>query len=492
MPANRNPQVKYTQLFIHNEFVNSASGKTYPTVNPTTGDTISRVQEGDRVDVDRAVAAARNAFNRKSNWRTMDASNRGRLLNKLAQLIERDAEQIASLETLNNGKPYTQAQQDVQQALNYLQYNAGLADKVNGRTIPSDGQQLSFTRFEAIGVVGAIIPFNSPLLTLVTKLGQALAAGNTLVVKPAEETPLTALHLASLVREAGIPAGVVNVIPGLGQTAGNALSNHPDVNLITFTGSNEVGQQLQVQSGQTNMKRLILELSGRSPLVVFEDADLDQAVAAAHYGVFNNNGQVYAASSRIYVQERVYDQFVQKSVQLANQRVVGDPFDERTQQGSQINEQHLNKILKTIENAKREGAKLQAGGQRLGNKGYYVQPTVFSDVKDDMSLAKEEVFGPVQAILKFQSFNEVLDRCNALHYGLAAGVFTNNLNRALDFAQGVQAASVYINNYNQFVPQLSNGGYNMSGNGARENGEDGIKEYMELKTISIQMEQTLS
>jgi len=483
----RNPQIKYTQIFINNEWRNSISGKTFPTLNPTSGQKIVDVQEGDKADVDLAVKAAREAFKLNSEWRRMDASARGKLLHKLGDLIMRDIEYLASLETLDNGKPFTMSLWDISFAVEVLRYYAGWADKIHGKVVPADGDVFSFTRVEPVGVCGQIIPWNFPVLMWVWKIGPAIACGNTVVLKPAEQTPLTALCLAALVKEAGFPPGVINVVPGYGPTAGAAIVEHPDVDKVAFTGSTEVGKIIQQGAGKVNIKRVSLELGGKSPLVVFDDADLDEAVAIAHNGVFINQGQCCCASSRVFVQEGIYDKFVAKSKEYAlKNRVVGDPFDEKTTQGPQVDEEQLNKILELIESGKKEGARLECGGGRYGDRGYFVQPTVFSNVTDDMRIAKEEIFGPVQQILKFKTLEEALERSNKTVYGLAAGVCTSNINNAILFAQGVQAGSVWVNCYNHFTPQTPFGGFKMSGHG-RELGEDGLHEYCEIKTVTIKI-----
>jgi len=491
MPVIKRPEIKYTQLFINNEFVNSMSGKTFETFNPTTGEVIARVQEGDKADIDKAVTAARHAFKRGSVWRTVDASHRGRLLFKLADLIERDIDYLASLETMDNGKTFQDSIWDMNAAIASIRYYAGWADKVHGKVIPADGKVFSYTRMEPIGVCGQIIPWNFPLFMMAWKIGPALATGNTVVVKPAEQTPLSALYLASLVKEAGFPAGVVNVVPGYGPTAGAALSEHMHVDKVAFTGSTEVGKIIQSAAGKSNCKRVTLEMGGKSPLVIFEDADIEAAVQTAHAGVFVNQGQCCCAASRVYVHENIYDKFVEKSVELAKKRVLGDPTDPHTEQGPQVDDEQFHKILKLVETGRKEGAHLWTGGQRWGTKGYFIEPTVFSDVTDNMTIAKEEIFGPVQSILKFKTFDEVVDRCNDTPYGLAAGVFTKDINKAMMFSQQVQAGSVWVNTFLALGPQVPFGGFKQSGFG-RENGEDGLHEYMEIKAVTINIDQKQS
>nr|XP_050048925.1 aldehyde dehydrogenase, mitochondrial-like [Dermacentor andersoni] len=482
MPPIRNPEVKFVKIFINNDFVDSVAGKTFPTINPSTGAKIADIQEGEKEDVDKAVKAARAAFSRGSEWRTMDASKRGRLILRLADLMEENLDYIASLETLDNGKPFTSAVGDTMAAIATIRYFAGFADKVHGKTIPMDGNTFAYTRREPVGVIGQIIPWNVPLLMLSWKLGPALAMGNTVVVKPAEQTPLTALLVASYVAEAGFPPGVVNVVPGYGETAGAAISSHPDVDKVAFTGSTEVGRLVLQASGQSNLKKVSLELGGKSPLIIFPDADLDLAANLAHEAVFWNQGEICCAATRAYVHTDVYDQFVAKAVELAKKRVVGDPFDERCAQGAQIDETQLDRILGYIEIGQNEGAKLRCGGRRLGTRGFFVQPTVFADVEDDMTIAREEIFGPVQSIFKFNTIDEVIERANATNYGLAAGVVTKDLNMATIVAHALEAGIVWINTYFEMGPHTPFGGYKMSGIG-REMGEDGIMEYTEVKSV---------
>ncbi|XP_071455304.1 aldehyde dehydrogenase X, mitochondrial-like isoform X1 [Hetaerina americana] len=484
----RNPEVKYTQLFINNEFVNSLSGKTFSTFNPSTGKKIADVSEGDKADIDLAVTAARNAFKLGSPWRTMDASARGAMILKLASLMDRDAEYLASLETLDNGKPYADAFGDLKYSAHALRYYAGWCDKIHGKTIPVDGNFMTMTRVEPVGVVGAIIPWNYPLLMLAWKWAPALCTGCTVVLKPAEQTPLTALYMAALAKEAGFPPGVINVVPGYGPSAGAALASHMDVNKVAFTGSTEIGHLIQSQSGTSNLKRVSLELGGKSPLVVFDDADLDEAVKLCADAVFVNMGQCCCAGTRTFVQEGIYDAFVKKAKEVAAARKVGDPFEEGTIQGPQIDEVQYKKILELIESGKKEGAVVECGGEACPGDGYFIKPTVFSGVSDNMRIAKEEIFGPVQQIFKFKTLEEVIERANATNYGLASGIVTKNLDTALTFAHSVKAGSVWVNCYNAVVVQAPFGGYKESGHG-REMGEDGLKEYLEVKTITIRIPQ---
>lgn len=481
-----NPEVQFTGLFINNEWRTSVSGKSFPTINPSTGEVITEIQEGDKADIDLAVSAAKDAFQLGSPWRTMDASQRGLLLNRLADLMERDAVYLASLESLDNGKIFPEALYvDVMGSIATLRYYAGFADKNHGKTLPMDGPYFAFTRHEPIGVCGQIIPWNFPMMMMSWKIGPALATGNTVVLKPAEQTPLSALYIAQLVKEAGFPPGVVNVVPGYGPTAGAAITNHPDVDKVAFTGSTEVGKLIQ-QGAASNLKRVTLELGGKSPNIIFADTDIASAVQIASDSVFFNQGQVCCAGSRTFVEESIYDEFVERSVETAKKRVVGDPFNPASQQGPQVDEEQYKKVLGLINAGKKEGAKLLAGGGPAGDRGYFVQPTVFVDVKDDMQISREEIFGPVQNIIKFKNDKDLLERANRTIYGLAAAVFTKDIDRALHFATGLRSGTVWVNCYNAFAPQTPFGGFKQSGFG-REQGEYGLKNYTEVKAVVVKI-----
>ncbi|TGZ73601.1 hypothetical protein CRM22_001420 [Opisthorchis felineus] len=485
----KNPEIKCRSIFIDNKWHDAVSGNQFQTVNPATGDVICEVSSGDKEDIDKAVAAAKKAFEFGSEWRRMDASMRGRLLNKLADLIERDRVYLASLESLDNGKPFMEAYHaDLSFVIKCFRYFAGWADKNHGKTIPVDGDYMCFTRHEPIGVCGQIIPWNFPLLMQAWKLAPALAMGNTVVMKTAEQTPLSANWVAQLTKEAGFPDGVVNIVPGYGETAGAALVAHPDVDKIAFTGSTEVGRLVVRNAYEHGLKRFTLELGGKSPLIVFNDADLELAVSTANFGLFFNQGQCCCASSRIFVEESIYDKFVEYSTERAKARVVGDPFDARTEQGPQVDESQLNKIMYYIESGKKQGARLCTGGSRVGSTGYFIQPTVFADVKDDMIISKEEIFGPVMQITKFRTMDEMFHRANSTEYGLAAGIITRDLDKAMYTMQGLRAGTVWINCYDALDAAAPFGGYKMSGLG-RELGEYGMQIYSEVKTVTMRLSQ---
>jgi aldehyde dehydrogenase (NAD+) len=485
-PKTVKPKVPDQKLLIGGKWVDSVSGKTFETFNPTDGSVICNVAEGDKADIDMAVKAARAAFE-SGPWSRMNPSERGRLLHKLADAIESRKEELAALETLDNGKPIADSlTADLPLTLQCYRYYAGWADKLYGQTLPIDGPFFSYTRHEPIGVVGQIIPWNFPLLMQAWKWGPALACGNTVVLKPAEQTPLTALRVAQLAQEVGFPDGVINVVPGFGPTAGAALSSHMDVDKIAFTGETGTGKIVMTAAAQSNLKRVSLELGGKSPNVVFADADLDAAVEGAYFGLFFNQGQCCCAGSRLYVQESVYDEFVSKIAAKAKARKVGDPFDPAVEQGPQVSGEQMDRILGYIDAGKKDGARMLSGGGRIGDKGYFVQPTVFCDVQDEMKIAQEEIFGPVMSILKFKDTEEVLARGNRSFYGLAAAVWTKDIKKALQLANGLRAGTVWVNCYDVFDASAPFGGFKMSGIG-RELGQYALQLYTEVKTVTMAM-----
>lgn len=388
-----------------------------------------------------------------------------------------------SLETLDNGKPWAASfNVDLPAAISCLRYYAGWADKNHGKTIPMDGDFFAYTRHEPVGVCGQIIPWNFPILMMAWKLGPALSTGNVIVLKPAEQTSLTALYIAQLIKEAGFPEGVVNVVPGYGD-AGAALVAHKGVDKVAFTGSTEVGKLIQQGSGLSNLKRTTLELGGKSPNIILADTDMDYAVETSHMGLFFNMGQCCCAGSRTFVEDKIYDEFVERSAERAKKRTVGNPFDLSTEQGPQVDKEQYDKILGMIETGKKQGAKLVAGGSTYNDMpGYFIQPTVFADVKDDMTICKEEIFGPVQQLIRFKKLDEVIERANSTEYGLAAAIFSKDLDKVNYLIQGIRAGTVWVNTYNALGAQTPFGGYKMSGFG-RENGEYGLHNYTEVKCV---------
>jgi aldehyde dehydrogenase (NAD+) len=473
-----------TQLLIDNRWVPSETGETFATINPSTGEEICTVAAAGAVDVDHAVRAARRAFE-SGPWGKMNASERGKLLYRLADLIERHSDELARLEALDNGKPVALAKRvDVAKAVACYRYFAGWADKIQGKTIPIDGRYFCYTRHEPVGVVGQIIPWNYPMLMQAWKLAPALATGNTVVLKPAEETPLSALRIGELILEAGFPEGVVNIVPGLGPTAGAAIASHMDIDKVAFTGSTETGRLILAAAARSNLKRVTLELGGKSPNIIFADTDLDEAVEGAHIGIFSNQGQVCCAGSRVFVEDSIYDRFLEKSVARAQSRVLGDPFDQKIDQGPQVNQAQFEKVLGYIESGKAEGAHLACGGERFGKQGYFIQPTVFSGVEDGMKIAREEIFGPVMSVLRFSDAAEVIERANDTVYGLSAGVWTRDIRKATAVANGIRAGTVWVNCYNVLDTRAPFGGFKLSGIG-RELGEYGLQQYSEVKTVII-------
>lgn len=479
----RAPQVQQTQCFIGGQWVPAQSGKTFDTVNPATEEVIAQVAEGDKADVDLAVEAARNAFE-QGDWPRMDARDRGKLLYKLADLIEENLDELAALESLDNGKPIRDSRAaDLPLTIDCLRYYAGWADKIHGQTIPVRGNYFTYTRKEPVGVAGQIIPWNFPMLMVAWKWGPALAAGCTIVMKPAEQTPLTCLRMARLAQKAGFPDGVINVVPGYGPTAGASIVKHPGVDKIAFTGSGEVAHIIMRDAAAT-LKRLTFELGGKSPNIVFADADLDAAIAGAHFGLYFNQGQCCCAGSRLFVQEKIYDKFVDKLSNINQQRKLGDPLDPQTEQGPQVDQTQFDKIMHYIDVGKKEGAEMLTGGKRFGDRGFYVEPTLFGGVTDDMTIAREEIFGPVLSVLRFKDVDEIADRANKTTYGLAAAVWTKDIAKAHALAAKIRAGTVWINCYDVFDAGAPFGGYKMSGMG-RELGERGLDAYTETKTVTV-------
>jgi aldehyde dehydrogenase (NAD+) len=475
-----------TRMLIDGRWRESQSGKRFATINPATEEVIAEVAEGDAADIDLAVQAARKAFD-SGPWCKTDARDRGRLLNKLADLIESRIDELAELETLDNGKPISESRQaDLPLVIDCLRYYAGWADKIHGQTIPVRGRYFCYTRREPVGVVGQIIPWNFPMLMVAWKWGPALAAGCTIVMKPAEQTPLSCLRMGELALEAGFPPGVINIVPGYGETAGDALVKHPGVDKIAFTGSTEVGRIIMRNAAET-FKRVTLELGGKSPNIVFADADLDSAVNGAMLGLFLNQGQCCCAGSRLLVEDKAYDAMVERLAAASERRKLGDPFDAATEQGPQVDKTQFDKVLGYIESGKKQGARCVTGGERHGSKGYYIKPTVFADVKDEMKIATEEIFGPVMQVLRFREVDEVVKRANTTDYGLAAAIWTRDIKKAHTIAERIRAGTVWINCYDVFDAAAPFGGYKASGIG-RELGETGLENYTELKTVTVALE----
>src|SRR5258705_4790756 len=466
-PAEENTSRKY-QLLIDGQWVDAASGKTFTTPNPATGETLAEVAEADKEDIDRAVAAARKAFEGK--WSKVSARDRGRMLYKLSQLIEENTPELAALETADNGKPIKESTYvDLPQVAENFEYFAGWATKIEGETIPVPGQMFNYTLREPVGVCGQIIPWNFPLLMAAWKLAPALAAGNTVVLKPAEQTPVTAMELGQLIQEAGFPEGVVNIVPGYGETAGAALAAHPGIDKVAFTGSTEVGK-LIAKAAAENLTKVSLELGGKASNIVFADSDLVQAVAAAMIGIFFNQGQVCCAGSRLFVQEAVKDEFLARLKERAERINVGDPSNKATQMGPQVSHEQLNRIKGYVDIARGEGATVVAGGdspQLNGafQNGYFFRPTVVSDVTNKMRVAQEEIFGPVVSVISFKDEDDLIKQANDTIYGLSAGIWTRDITRAHRFAKEIKAGVILINTFNMFNASSPFGGYKQSGHG---------------------------
>jgi phenylacetaldehyde dehydrogenase len=475
------------KMLINGKWVQAASGKTFDTYNPATGEVLARVAEGDREDIDRAVKAARAAFE-TGRWSQLTASERGRLIWKLADLLEENLEEFAELESLDNGKPLKIARAaDVPLAADLFRYMAGWATKIEGNTIPLSvpytpgAKYLAYTLREPVGVVGQIIPWNFPLLMAAWKLGPALATGNTVVLKPAEQTPLTALRLGELFQEAGFPDGVVNIVSGYGETAGAALAAHPDVDKIAFTGSTEVGK-LILQAAAGNLKKVSLELGGKSPNVVFADVDLDTAIAGAASAIFFNHGQCCCAGSRLYVENSVFDKVVEGVAEHAKKIKVGSGMEPSTDMGPLVSAEQLNRVCGYLESGISEGAKAVAGGGRHGDKGYFVKPTVLVNTNEKMKVVREEIFGPVVTAIPFRDAGELVTQANNTVYGLAAGIWTRDIQKAHRLASQLRAGTVWINCYNIFDAALPFGGYKQSGWG-REMGHEVLEQYTEVKAV---------
>ncbi|KAM0429223.1 hypothetical protein ACHAPT_006437 [Fusarium lateritium] len=478
-----------TGLFINNTFVQAKSGQTIVSIDPTTEKEITTVQAAGPEDIDDAVHAARNAFN-SPEWRDMDPTERGNLLRKLADLIEAGKEVFASLETWDGGKPYTAAlEEDVAEVINVFRYYAGWADKLHGQTIPIPSK-LVYTVRQPVGVCGQIIPWNYPLDMLAWKLGPALCCGNTVIMKPAEQTPISALYFAGLVAKAGFPPGVINIVNGYGAAAGNAIVTHPGIDKIAFTGSTATGKQIQ-KAASINMKNITLETGGKSPLIIFDDANLEQASKWAHIGIMSNQGQICSATSRIFVQENVLDKVVDKLTKVTKETsIVGDPFDVKTFQGPQVTKAQYDRVMAYIQSGRNEGASCVFGGSPNVDagkgKGFFINPTIFTKVKPSMKIYREEVFGPLVTVVAFKTEEEVIALANDTEYGLGAAVFSENIAKAHRVASRIDAGTVWVNSSNDGDFRAPFGGFKQSGIG-RELGEAGLHGYTQIKTIHVNL-----
>ncbi len=481
--ANLNPR----KLLIDGKWVDAQSGKTFRPINPATAEPLCEVAQADVADIDLAVKAARKAFD-EGPWPKMNAGERGRILFKLSELMYARADELAELETIDAGKPIGESRNvDVPVAAEVIQYYAGWASKIAGETLPSRGESFIYNLREPVGVVGAIVPWNFPLLLAMWKVGPALATGCTMVLKPSETTPLSVLKIGELALEAGLPPGVLNVVPGPGRSAGDALVQHPGVDKIAFTGSTAVGQGI-MKLAAGSVKRISLELGGKSPNVVFADADIDAAARGAVAGIFYNKGEVCAAGSRVLVERKVAEELVEKMKARAAKLTQGDTLDPKTRLGPQISEGQLKSVLSYVARGKEEGAKLVAGGERnaAAGPGYFLQPTIFADARNEMTIAQEEIFGPVATVIPFDDIDQAIARANGTRYGLAAGVWTRDLKKAHKVARAIKAGTVWVNTYNMYDPGASFGGYKQSGFG-RELGSAALEGYTERKTVWIDL-----
>ncbi|KAJ7595447.1 aldehyde dehydrogenase [Mycena floridula] len=485
-PVYKGNSTIHTGLFIGGEWLQPIEGCKIDVINPCTGKVITSIAAGTHQDVDLAVAAARKAF--KTSWGPRTPGDvRAKMLHKLADLVEQNGAELAALESLNTGKPFPVTQMlDIPQTLNCLRYYAGWADKVQGKTIETHAGKVAYTRHEPVGVVAGIVPWNFPILMLVSKIAPALATGNAVIVKPSEVTPLTALKLADLINEAGFPPGVLNIVNGYGQTVGQSLAEHLDIDTISFTGSTLTGRKIQEASARSNLKSTILELGGKSPNIIFDDANLEQAVKWASMGIFFNSGQVCTAGSRIFVQEGIYDRFLAAFTQAAQalQSATGDPFAGTSQHGPQVSQTQFDRVMGYIDSGKKDGATVHTGGQQEGEKGFFIEPTIFTNVDASMKIVKEEIFGPVAAIMKFKTEEEVIEKANDTVYGLAAAVFTESIGTAIRVTNALDAGTTWVNCYNDIDFRVPFGGFKQSGNGA-DLGEHALANYTRVKAVHI-------
>lgn len=477
--------VKPGKLFIEGQWLESRSGKTFPTINPATGEAITTIQECTQEEVDQAATSARKALE-EGPWGRMSASDRGKILWKIGELIRKHTEELAELETLDTGKPISESVYvDIPASAEVFYYYSGWATKIHGETIPVRGSFLNYTLREPVGVVAAIVPWNFPLVLATWKVAPALAAGNVVILKPSSKTPLTALRLAEIGQEAGLPDGVLNVITGRGETAGKWLASHPNIDKVAFTGDHRTGQEI-MKMAAGNLKRISLELGGKSPCIIFSDADLEPAVRGSFMGIFYNKGEVCSAGSRLFVEGSLHDSVMEKLLERAKKMVPGDPLDPKTKLGPLTSEEQLEKVLGYVERGKKDGGELLCGGEKVPGKGYFMTPTIFDRVNSSMVIAREEIFGPVLSVLTFETLDDLLQQANSSIFGLAAGVWTRDIKKAHYVASKLKAGTIWINAYGAFDPASPFGGYKMSGFG-RDLGMHALHEYTQVKSVWVDL-----
>lgn len=473
-------------LYINGAYTQARSGKTFNVLDPATEEVIAKVSEAQEEDIDIAVTAARKAFD-EGEWTKMEAAERSHLIYKFADLLEENREELAQLEALDNGKPYEVAlADDVDGTVQHFRYYAGWATKITGKTVNVSPEYLNYIVHEPVGVVGQVIPWNFPLAMASWKLGSALAVGCTVVIKPASETPLSLLYAARLFKEAGYPDGVVNVVPGAGRVAGEAIITHKDIDKVAFTGSTAVGKEV-MKKASDQVKDITLELGGKSPSIILEDANLDEAIEGSFAGTMYNHGQNCSACTRVFVHRKHYDRVVEALAERANTLKLGPGMDPTTEMGPLVSAKQQKTVLEYIEKGIAEGARLVAGGERAFDTGYFVQPTVFADVEDDMIIAREEIFGPVMAVFVFDTVEEVIKRANSSEYGLAASVWTENIKKGHYIAGKLQAGTVWINDFGLELETMPFGGYKQSGIGREMGGEYGLANYTEVKSVLVNL-----
>lgn len=481
---NPNQDIKFTKLFINNRFVDAKTGKVFQKICPVTGKVLTKIAEGDKYDVDLAVEAALRAVHRGSAWRLLDASKRGFLLYRLADLVQRDFDILVNLETIDTGKVFKSVVRDVEDTISILRYYAGWADKLHGKVLPCDCEDLmAYTLKEPIGVVGLIATYIDPLLTFVRKVAPALTAGCTVIYKPSMRTPLTALYMAKLINEVGFPEGVFNLVTGSGHTVGKAIAENDIIRHITFTGRRDIARDILERSARTNLKKVSTHLYGKSPLIVLKDCDLDEAARIVDKAVFKDQGLKRLCGSLVYVHDDIYDDIVRRVVELARKRTIGNPFDKDTRYGALTSERTFKRILDLIDITKKEGGRIEYGGNRYGTTGWFVEPTIFTNITDDMKIVKDDFVGPIMTIMRFKGLDDIIEKHNRGKYGLAAGIITRDLNKAMYLHRRLNVGSIWLNTFHDLLPQVVFGGRKECGYGS-DHGREAIDKYLVTKTLT--------